>query len=174
MPLTLNIFTILVPNCIRSSKFKHSIKITRGGIKITNTKIEELPQELYDEIKALSLNCQPGGVHRIGPAYQPPVQLQIDSTHRQAFSRAYYSNASDFMISNSTEGMLHFGKWISSLPEEPLTQLQQQYGVSDPAVLDDSIDVHLEMACGRRLRVWCEQKDQNGWLRVLKVKIYKD
>jgi hypothetical protein len=133
--------------------------------------IESLPQELYDEIRDLSLGCQTG-VRRIGLSYQPPVQLQISHAYRRIFSRAYYGNYSVLMVHNSNGGMMMFGRWIDSLSKETIDQLQQ-YGISDQAVLDDSVDIQFDIPGGMRLQVWCPLEDDDGWLRVLKIKLHE-
>lgn len=150
---------------------RHASKTKTPSVDDIRAKIESLPQELYDEIKALSLRGGAGDCH-IGQSYKPPAQLQISHGHRRAFSRAYYGNDSTLMLHNSTGGMMVFGKWIESLSRETLDQLEE-YGVTDVASLDDSVDVHLEIAGGMRLRVWCELNDQDGWLRVLRIRLYK-
>lgn len=135
-------------------------------------KLEQFPQELYDEITTLTLGPI-SGTHHIGLSYLPPAALSLNRSHRKSFSEAYYSNASVFKFHNSATGIVTFGRWVASLSQEALELLEGQYGTKDQGTLDEAVDLQLEIAGGRRLRVWCENVDQK-WIEVLKVSVWED
>lgn len=134
------------------------------------TNLSNLPQELYDMIRTLTLASHMGReIIHITPTYLPPIQLQISRHHRRTFSAVYYGADTVLMLRNSAGGMMVFGKWIESLSEETLELLWEGYGTADPGVVERAVDVFLGISGGRVLRVWCEGRDLGGWVRVVRV-----
>lgn len=98
-------------------------------------RLEDLPQELYDEILHFTMVCNAGTetfpsatkrgtpikiAQYISDSYRPPVQLALNRRIRQATLKQYYHNTT-FIFSD--HGVLK--KWMRSLPAEAMEEIRE-------------------------------------------------
>lgn len=76
-------------------------------------RLENLPQELYDKIFALTFTAQ-ACTREVTFSYLPPTLLQVNRTSRQHFTKAYYGNDATFRFADWDLLV----KWLLSLTEQ--------------------------------------------------------
>ncbi|CZT16273.1 uncharacterized protein RCC_02115 [Ramularia collo-cygni] len=89
------------------------------------SRLENLPQELYDEIRALTFafdfTSEARCIDQHG--YKPPMQLQINQNLRAQFLPRYYGSEEDWVFVSRSRFDNHFKDvemWLNSLSPEAL------------------------------------------------------
>lgn len=97
------------------------------------TRLETLPQELYDEIFDLTFAPDSGQI-LVTQGYKFPVQLHVSSQTRKDFIKRYYGEAR-FLALECTDTRYTSGrylrKWVDSLCEDSLKVLRSKDRYAD-------------------------------------------
>lgn len=79
--------------------------------------MQSVPQELFDKIYEDVFTADEGE-RIIDKRYNPPVQLQVDSSSREHFAKSYYGGSSTFMFPDGFEN-----GWLEPIPQRHFDML---------------------------------------------------